>query len=88
MIQDKIKEATAIVQAASTAGIFLTELRDRQLASQVRKTAKQVVNDTEKQLPRMTPADALTAIATFDIIHRISHGVPANPQLIIKYTLS
>ncbi|MDE6048071.1 MAG: hypothetical protein K2G09_00035 [Paramuribaculum sp.] len=87
MIHDKIKEANAIVRAASAAGIFLTELRDRQLAAQVRKMAKQWVNDIERQLSAMAPADALTAIATFDIIHRIAHGVPANPQLINKYTL-
>ncbi|MDE5745405.1 MAG: hypothetical protein K2H84_07095 [Paramuribaculum sp.] len=87
MIHDKIKEANAIVRAASAAGIFLTELRDRQLASQVRKTAKQWISETEQQLSAMTSADALTAIAAFDIIHRIAHGVSANPQLINKYTL-
>ncbi|MDE6460519.1 MAG: hypothetical protein K2K52_06790, partial [Paramuribaculum sp.] len=44
-------------------------------------------SEIEQQLPRISPADALTAIATFDIIHRIAHGAPANPQLINKYTL-
>lgn len=87
MIKEQIQQANTIVEQASAAGIFLKKLRDPQLATRVKKDAKQWINAVEHQLPAMTAGDALTAITLFDIVHRIAYGVSANPQIVNKYTL-
>lgn len=80
--------AAQITEAASAAGMFLSQPTQPMLLSKVRTAARQWIALTESRLKSLSPGDALKAAGAYDLVHRIAFNRPADPGIINKYTLA
>lgn len=81
------KFADTICQAASESGMFTAICRPERECKDIRRSAKQWLKEVDERLGTLSPAEALKAIACYDIIHRIGYGTPAYPETISKTVL-
>ncbi|MDE7443140.1 MAG: hypothetical protein K2M65_03160, partial [Muribaculaceae bacterium] len=85
---DEVNEyAGTICQAASNSGMFSSTYPTTRTFSDIRLSAKKWLQEVDNRLSKLSPADALDAIAYYDIIHRIGYSSPAYPETINKYVL-
>lgn len=53
----------------------------------IRRLAHRVTQHIGRQLPLMSPADALLVISAYDLAHRLAYGTPASTTLTDRYLL-
>ena len=88
---DKLEDVTqcagAICQAANDSGMFSSAYPMGREFSRIRLSAKEWLREIDSRLNKLSPAEGLEAIGSYDIIHRIGYGKPASPETINKHVL-
>ena len=88
---DKLEEvneyARTICDAASNSVMFTSARPSSGTFSDIRRSAKKWLQEIDRRLNELSPAEALKAIAYYDIIHRIGYCSPAYPETINKHVL-
>lgn len=79
--------ARTICDAASNSGMFASVYPSARTFNDIRNSAKKWLQEIDCRLNKLSPADALEAIAYYDIIHRIGYCSPAYPEIINKHVL-
>ena len=90
-VDDAIASGTALCKTANDAGIFLREddpTRDRLTLKRVRRESKDWLKAVRKQRDTMPVGDALKLIDTYDSVHRVAYGTPADPTFLNRYTMA
>ncbi|MBD5281030.1 MAG: hypothetical protein HDS35_10900 [Bacteroides sp.] len=90
-VEDAIASGTALCKTANDAGIFLREddpARDRLTLKRVRRESKDWLKAVRKQIDTMSVGDALKLLDTYDSVHRVAYGTPADPTFLNRYTMA
>ena len=90
-IEEAIASGTALCKTANDAGIFLREddpARDRLTLKRVRRESKDWLKTARKQIDTMPVGDALKLLGTYDSVHRVAYGTPADPTFLNRYTMA
>ena len=90
-VEDAIASGTALCKTANDAGIFLREedpARDRLTLKRVRRESKDWLRAVRKQIDTMPVGDALKLLGTYDSVHRVAYGTPADPTFLNRYTIA
>lgn len=67
--------------------MFLSEADPTADTNEIRSQANKAIRKLDAVLPLMPPADALSAISVYDIIHRIAYHTPADRNTVDRYIL-
>lgn len=86
-LEDVTQCAAAICQAASDSGMFASAYPMGPEFGQIRLSARKWLREVDDRLNKSSPAEALEAIGSYDIIHRIGYGAPACPDTVNKHVL-
>ena len=90
-VEEAIASGTALCKTANDAGIFLREddpARDRLTLKRVRRESKDWLKAARKQIDTMSVGDALKLLGTYDSVHRVAYGIPADPTFLNKHTMA
>ena len=90
-VEEAIVSGTALCKTANDAGIFLREddpTRDRLTLKLVRRESKDWLKAVRKQIDTMSVGDALKLLGTYDSVHRVAYGTPADPTFLNRYTMA
>ena len=90
-VEEAIASGTALCKTANDAGIFLREddpTRDRLTLKRVRRESKDWLKAVRKQIDTMSVGDALKLLGTYDSVHRVAYGTPADPTFLNRYTMA
>ena len=90
-VEEAIASGTALCKMANDAGIFLREddpTRDRLTLKRVRRESKDWLKAVRKQIDIMPVGDALKLLGTYDSVHRVAYGTPADPTFLNRYTMA
>lgn len=79
--------AKKIFTEANKQGMFVRKERFSKEQMAVRLTAQEWINRVEESIDSLSNGDALTIIASYDIIHRIAFSVPAKTDYLDKYKM-
>lgn len=79
--------AAAIFEAANELGLFMSHSRRSRNEKEVRQAAEMWVRHVESTIDSLSPGDALTVIARFDLVHRIAFNSPAREPYTSRYIL-
>ena len=80
-------QAIQLCRLASEAGLFHPGRGNAPEAAAIRQSAKEWLRQIDHRLDSMTAADALQAIGSYDIIHRLAWQTPAYPDVINRQVL-
>ena len=90
-VEEAIASGTALCKTANDAGIFLREddpTRDRLILKRVRRESKDWLKAVCKQIDTMPVGDTLKLLGTYDSVHRVAYGIPADPTFLNRYTMA
>ena len=90
-VEEAIASGTALCMTANDAGIFLREddpSRDRLTLKRVRRESKDWLKAVRKQMETMPVGEALKLLGTYDSVHRVAYGIPADPTFLNRYTMA
>ena len=90
-VEEAIASGTTLCKTANDAGIFLREddpTRDRLTLKRVRRESKDWLKAVRKQIDTMPVGDALKLLGTYDSVHRVAYGTPADPTFLNRYTMA
>ncbi|MDE5918057.1 MAG: hypothetical protein K2L91_06105 [Duncaniella sp.] len=79
--------AILLFSAANEKGVFLALKQYDKAREGIKQLARDWVCRVEKCIDSMSVGDALTVIASYDIVHRIAFGIPARVDYLDKYRL-
>lgn len=86
-LEDVTQCAASICQAASDSGMFASAYPMAREFGQILLSARKWLREVDDRLNKLSPAEALEAIGSYDIIHRIGYGAPACPDTVNKHVL-
>ena len=90
-VEEAIASGTTLCKTANDAGIFLRDddpTRDRLTLKRVRRESKDWLKAVRKQIDIMPVGDALKLLGTYDSVHRVAYGTPADPTFLNRYTMA
>ena len=90
-VEDALSSGTALCTTANEAGIFLREddpTRDKLTLKRVKRESKDWLKSVRKHIDTLSVADALKLLGTYDSVHLVAYGTPADPAFLNKYTMA
>lgn len=81
-MEEVTQSAATVCRAADSSGLFSSAFPSSQAFSEIRRSAKKWVQEIDSRISGLSPAEALDAMAYYDIMHRIAYCKPPYPETI------